>query len=107
PLSFHPPPTTPLYTLSLHDALPISTKGSPPFLSHPHRGARPLLPNHLHQHPLLPPPVKLVIKNMLPRPKVLLAVGDRDHNFPPQDRKSTRLNSSHRTISYAVFCLKK
>src|SRR5207248_7026558 len=25
----------------------------------------------------------------------------------PQDRKSTRLNSSHRTISYAVFCLKK
>src|SRR5437773_7904839 len=26
---------------------------------------------------------------------------------PPQDRKSTRLNSSHITISYAVFCLKK
>src|SRR5437762_14162511 len=25
----------------------------------------------------------------------------------PQDRKSTRLNSSHRCISYAVFCLKK
>src|SRR5437867_9582136 len=25
----------------------------------------------------------------------------------PEDRKSTRLNSSHRTISYAVFCLKK
>src|SRR5207248_7351765 len=25
----------------------------------------------------------------------------------PADRKSTRLNSSHRTISYAVFCLKK
>src|SRR5437867_9978692 len=34
-------------------------------------------------------------------------VGDR--LAPPQleDRKSTRLNSSHRTISYAVFCLKK
>src|SRR5437867_9852184 len=28
------------------------------------------------------------------------------HVFNP-DRKSTRLNSSHRTISYAVFCLKK
>src|SRR5437867_8346743 len=27
--------------------------------------------------------------------------------FAPADRKSTRLNSSHRTISYAVFCLKK
>src|SRR5947208_11718887 len=26
---------------------------------------------------------------------------------PPQDRKSTRLNSSHQIISYAVFCLKK
>src|SRR5207248_9345915 len=29
------------------------------------------------------------------------------HRVPAQDRKSTRLNSSHRTISYAVFCLKK
>src|SRR5207248_11749491 len=33
----------------------------------------------------------------------------RDHRHLPllRDRKSTRLNSSHRTISYAVFCLKK
>src|SRR5437879_7610188 len=36
----------------------------------------------------------------------------RDGKFPPfgctgRDRKSTRLNSSHRCISYAVFCLKK
>src|SRR5207248_11048752 len=29
------------------------------------------------------------------------------HGSPRRDRKSTRLNSSHRTISYAVFCLKK
>src|SRR3712207_8493056 len=29
------------------------------------------------------------------------------HRRPPQDRKSTRLNSSHANISYAVFCLKK
>src|SRR2546426_9208596 len=28
-------------------------------------------------------------------------------NFPDRDRKSTRLNSSHLVISYAVFCLKK
>src|SRR5690242_19138608 len=27
--------------------------------------------------------------------------------LPPEDRKSTRLNSSHMSISYAVFCLKK
>src|SRR5437867_10758891 len=31
----------------------------------------------------------------------------RQHGFGRRDRKSTRLNSSHRTISYAVFCLKK
>src|SRR5207248_11222787 len=29
------------------------------------------------------------------------------HHGQERDRKSTRLNSSHRTISYAVFCLKK
>src|SRR5215475_15257542 len=29
------------------------------------------------------------------------------HHRPQQDRKSTRLNSSHVKISYAVFCLKK
>src|SRR2546429_3222542 len=29
------------------------------------------------------------------------------HRTPPRDRKSTRLNSSHGYISYAVFCLKK
>src|SRR5437667_5144328 len=32
---------------------------------------------------------------------------DRRHIFSLSDRKSTRLNSSHITISYAVFCLKK
>src|SRR5438067_4268320 len=30
-----------------------------------------------------------------------------DRRQPPEDRKSTRLNSSHVSISYAVFCLKK
>src|SRR3989442_9711618 len=30
-----------------------------------------------------------------------------DSTLPPKDRKSTRLNSSHVRISYAVFCLKK
>src|SRR5688500_19210371 len=32
---------------------------------------------------------------------------DTSAQFPPPDRKSTRLNSSHLVISYAVFCLKK
>src|SRR5207248_138750 len=38
---------------------------------------------------------------------VELAVLDRFQRRREQDRKSTRLNSSHRTISYAVFCLNK
>src|SRR5262245_66006989 len=38
-------------------------------------------------------------------PRLGLAVRDRDRHG--QDRKSTRLNSSHLGISYAVFCLKK
>src|SRR5207248_3478704 len=50
-----------------------------------------------------------------PEPGHWYAFGDRGHAARPsallstarRDRKSTRLNSSHRTISYAVFCLKK
>src|SRR3712207_7588609 len=38
---------------------------------------------------------------------VLDGVGDRLANGHAEDRKSTRLNSSHANISYAVFCLKK
>src|SRR5690625_6628560 len=34
-------------------------------------------------------------------------IGPEDINVPDLDRKSTRLNSSHVAISYAVFCLKK
>src|SRR5437867_8119562 len=36
-----------------------------------------------------------------------IVLGGPNQYAPPEDRKSTRLNSSHRTISYAVFCLKK
>src|SRR2546430_12258285 len=37
-----------------------------------------------------------------------IGTGDRSTRLPPgKDRKSTRLNSSHSQISYAVFCLKK
>src|SRR5437762_10410516 len=41
------------------------------------------------------------------RRSVLLDTGDWDGGWRSGDRKSTRLNSSHRCISYAVFCLKK
>src|SRR3712207_7961704 len=43
--------------------------------------------------------------------RVAAAIGELDpranHQVPHGDRKSTRLNSSHANISYAVFCLKK
>src|SRR6266705_4065468 len=67
-------PTTEIYTLSLHDALPIQRQSS-----------------SLEQAvPLLRDSNDGLIETV----KVL-------------DRKSTRLNSSQRTMSYAVFCLKK
>src|SRR5688500_19973432 len=78
------PPTPPqLYTLSLHDALPISLEL---------RGR--------HMHHLRQP------GRFHPRVRQEL-VQRRIEEADRQDRKSTRLNSSHLVISYAVFCLKK
>src|SRR5438445_9381222 len=71
--------TNEIYTLSLHDALPISSSGR--------RNAK--------------------------RSSLSGSSSDRDtcsaarRSRCPRDRKSTRLNSSHANISYAVFCLKK
>src|SRR2546429_6583528 len=72
---FNDTATTEIYTLSLHDALPICRETAPGARSAPGREARP-------RHGL-------------------------SHGVPLGDRKSTRLNSSHGYISYAVFCLKK
>src|SRR5699024_12847947 len=87
----HAPPTTDIYTLSLHDALPISMK-SPTYT-----GAR----NSISLYP----------KNKLISPSTytISSVPTSPHwsTILAPDRKSTRLNSSHVSISYAVFCLKK
>src|SRR5437763_6720220 len=78
-LFFNDPATTDLSTLSLHDALPIS---------------RPRVPRNA--------------KTTYGDRDVRSARGSgRHHASSRKDRKSTRLNSSHRCISYAVFCLKK
>src|SRR3712207_7591351 len=85
---FNDTATTEIYTLSLHDALPIC------FPRCPAVGHRPTaLRRCVHRRGdaggrLLRPE----------RPDALLETAD---------RKSTRLNSSHANISYAVFCLKK
>src|SRR2546422_8446151 len=72
---FNDTATTEIYTLSLHDALPIFLDRWRP--RHAERAARGLWRR----------------------------AGGRERHR--QDRKSTRLNSSHGYISYAVFCLKK
>src|SRR5256885_5338447 len=73
---FNDTATTEIYTLSLHDALPISAG---------HQASDPDQRGRRGEHDVLTRRVE----------------GDR------RDRKSTRLNSSHLVISYAVFCLKK
>src|SRR3712207_7202900 len=91
---FNDTATTEIYTLSLHDALPISQQ------RHPGRHAA-------RQRHLVRAAAVLEQQQIREAPRQA-----RDHvPEPPRghlvDRKSTRLNSSHANISYAVFCLKK
>src|SRR5438132_10471161 len=79
------PPPTGLYTLSLHDALPILPPGSGGKLAFGPDGRT--LATATGSHLLF----------------WELTTGTENR----RDRKSTRLNSSHTVISYAVFCLKK
>src|SRR5437660_2887664 len=71
---FNDPATTEIYTLSLHDALPISRE--------------------------------TIMRNLRPG-TTRRELSDNLVDSFLEDRKSTRLNSSHVAISYAVFCLKK
>src|SRR5438477_2326621 len=75
---FNDTATTEIYTLSLHDALPIFAES-----------------RYLR-------PVRSLRCTSGPGPHLRRAEPGEDG-----DRKSTRLNSSHMSISYAVFCLKK
>src|SRR2546426_12284540 len=83
---FNDTATTEIYTLSLHDALPISVGHD----ERPELGCTLELPVRLHR-------VGAVRAPQDARRQVDVSL----------DRKSTRLNSSHLVISYAVFCLKK
>src|SRR5688572_32765911 len=96
---FNDTATTEIYTLSLHDALRSALKrriddgergvriGAEPFAVGPQRGRR---------------GAEMAIGQVR-----VLRLQQRPHGHRRQDRKSTRLNSSHSQISYAVFCLKK
>src|SRR5690606_42154949 len=100
-----PPAAT--YALSLHDALPISRRWLPPALS----GGRPRPRGGGLRAPRPPGDTPGGDRSRpagrsygLPRERGG-GSSDTPGNLP--DRKSTRLNSSHVKISYAVFCLKK
>src|SRR2546422_11365379 len=80
---FNDTATTEIYTLSLHDALPISGPGG--------RGGSRRAAN-----------VRARRRTADSRQS-----NESRRECVPRDRKSTRLNSSHGYISYAVFCLKK
>src|SRR3712207_7157396 len=83
---------TEIYTLSLHDALPIFARRD----GLPERAGA-----DLDQRPCEPLPARR-------GPGRAGRDGPgRQRRRAPGDRKSTRLNSSHANISYAVFCLKK
>src|SRR5438876_11571251 len=77
---FNDTATTEIYTLSLHDALPIYRLVRGLDTEH----VRPALERFIRAHQMAD----------------VAQMGT-------EDRKSTRLNSSHPSISYAVFCLKK
>src|SRR3712207_7143699 len=90
---FNDTATTEIYTLSLHDALPICLRAARAFarrrfaLATPRFAAR-----------------AFASRRLALRTSRAVPFG----SMPPErDRKSTRLNSSHANISYAVFCLKK
>src|SRR5207249_6813008 len=95
---FPAPPPTDIYTLSLHDALPICNSQSPSTSPGPKisTSSSPLcLGKRASQRPLI---MRKIASHGSPSRKMTVPLGD---------RKSTRLNSSHVSISYAVFCLKK
>src|SRR5438128_9372637 len=79
---FNAPATTEIYTLSLHDALPIFDDANVELLQ------------QLHQ----PYGQQRQVRD----DQIVV-----EWTEERKDRKSTRLNSSHGSISYAVFCLKK
>src|SRR5688572_32511068 len=91
---FNDTATTEIYTLSLHDALPICLRA----------GATEPLPQRRRaglDQAAVPGRVRPGVEAAA---ALVGALGD-PHLLG--DRKSTRLNSSHSQISYAVFCLKK
>src|SRR3712207_9002919 len=97
---FNDTATTEIYTLSLHDALPIFPPTGEKTQGSRARGNR--VPVGVHPHQTKSPP-----RRRRRAGEEGLRARSRAGHSGFLDRKSTRLNSSHANISYAVFCLKK
>src|SRR5690606_39627504 len=105
--SRHPPAPTARYTLSLHDALPISSGDARLGGGRSRDGhIRADLREALFTNPADQKELRHVPEAAQFGAEAEYAVG-KDRAHAGKDRKSTRLNSSHVKISYAVFCLKK
>src|SRR5207248_4512534 len=107
PFSLTDTPTTPIFTLSLHDALPICKVSARRVIVAGRDSVEPLLNGPAGLLPVRRAPqdyssARWLARRFCPRRRLSTLFV----HFV-RDRKSTRLNSSHRTISYAVFCLKK
>src|SRR5258707_11039812 len=92
---FNDTATTEIYTLSLHDALPILLVPERE-CEHPPELAREVFPTG-----------DMTVEQSRHRDGIQHALSRECRCRERLDRKSTRLNSSHANISYAVFCLKK
>src|SRR5258708_18682301 len=96
---FNDTATTEIYTLSLHDALPIYLHPDPVRGSRPRRRPR---HHELGTISLIEPTMTTLVVDL-----EAVTFTDSTCIGALTDRKSTRLNSSHQIISYAVFCLNK
>src|SRR5207248_5883704 len=101
------PPTTYIYTLSLHDALPIYLKLLEAWEFYTIIALATLGGVALDFSPIDPIRAlfwSAVVNGVIAVPIMVVMMLLADDAKVMGDRKSTRLNSSHRTISYAVFC---
>src|SRR5207249_11326128 len=95
------PPTPARSALSLHDALPIFDVGidRKAYARQDHTSGFHDFPVETDRLAQLQPRFDAAVDAVVIQQTL--------HPMTPEDRKSTRLNSSHVSISYAVFCLKK
>src|SRR5206468_11457580 len=102
-----PPATTDIYTLSLHDALPISVLRAEQLRAAGDRRRRRRRSLRARREAVRGvEPRAGSVRRVPARAAPADSVHQRRARRAARDRKSTRLNSSHDQISYAVFCLK-